>query len=100
MPLKIKQDFEYKGDDWWEWELWIEAPKAELDQIDRVVYRLHPTFPEPVRTVKDRGTKFKLVTGGWGMFQIKADVFLKSGKSMPLQHDLVLKYPDGKPTKK
>ncbi|HWD92262.1 MAG TPA: pYEATS domain-containing protein [Verrucomicrobiae bacterium] len=97
--MKIAQDFEYQGDDWWKWWIWIDATDAELNQIDQVVYNLHSTFPEPVRTVKDRSSKFRLKTAGWGVFRIYADVFLEEGPPKRLIHDLVLRYPNGTPTK-
>ena len=56
MSVNIAQDFEYQGDDWWKWWVWIDGPKEELDQIDHVVYTLHPTFPNPVRIVRDRSS--------------------------------------------
>jgi transcription initiation factor IIF auxiliary subunit len=98
MALKIAQEFEYKGEDWWVWWIWIDAPDAELDQIEQVVYTLHPTFPEPVRTVKDRMSKFRLSTAGWGAFRIQAKVVWKSGSHTKLVHELVLRYPNGEPT--
>ena len=100
MPLKLDQDFDYKGDDWWKWWIWVEGSDAELDAIDSVVYTLHHTFPDPVRTVKDRGTKFRLSTAGWGNFRILAKVVPKSGTPFTLSHDLVLRYPStGEPAK-
>src|ERR1035441_1241077 len=38
MALKMEQNFDYKGDDWWEWWVWIEGPDSELDQVKRVVH--------------------------------------------------------------
>lgn len=99
MPLKIAQDFDYKGEDWWEWWVWIEGADAELDAISQVIYTLHPTFPNPVRTIRDRRSKFRLSTGGWGTFRIRAKVVLKSGSPIELQHELVLAYPSGAPAR-
>lgn len=98
MALNIAQGFEYQDNDWWKWWIWIEGLDNELDQIDHVVYTLHPTFPNPVRTINDRNTKFRLETAGWGVFQIYAIIFKKNGEEIRLTHDLVLEYPDGKPT--
>ena len=42
MALTIKQDFEYQGHDYWKWWIWLEGSDEELDQIDRVIYILHP----------------------------------------------------------
>ena len=80
MTYKLKQDFEYKGDDWWEWSVWVEASDAELNKIKFVEYTLHPTFSKPVREIRDRSTKFRLETTGWGVFTIYAKAFLKNGK--------------------
>jgi transcription initiation factor IIF auxiliary subunit len=76
MTLRIEQGFKYRGE--------------ELDQIDHVIYILHPTFPNPVREVKNRSTKFRLDTAGWGVFLIRATVKQKSGKEISLTHYLKL----------
>ena len=96
--MKLKQDFEYKGNDWWDWCIWIDAPDAELNEIERVEYTLHPTFPKPVREIRDRQTNFRLKTGGWGVFTIYAKAFLKNGESVDMEHRLKLFYPDGTQT--
>ncbi len=92
---KIAQDFHYEGDDWWSWWLWIEANPADLNEVDHVVYTLHPTFPQPVRKVRDRGSKFLIKTEGWGTFRIYAKVVLNDRNEIDLTHELVLHYPDG-----
>lgn len=97
MSLRVEQGFEYQGNDYWTWWLWIEGPDAELDAIDHVVYKLHNTFPDPVRKVKDRTSKFRLETCGWGVFIVRIRVVGKDGTPLAtLQHQLVLEYPDGK----
>lgn len=94
MAIRIEQGFKYQGDDYWDWWLWLEGSPEELDQIDRVIYILHPTFPNPVREIKDRSTKFRMKTAGWGVFLIRATVKHKNGKETPLTHSLTLEYPD------
>lgn len=98
MALHISQGFEYQQTDWWKWWIWIDGPAEELDQVDHVVYVLHPTFPNPVRTVRDRNSNFRLETAGWGVFHIYAKVIHQDGREIHLEHDLVLEYPDGTPT--
>ncbi|WP_248013815.1 caspase, EACC1-associated type [Streptomyces rhizoryzae] len=49
---------------------------AELDRVTKVVYHLHPTFPDHDRTVTDRSSNFGLVVLGWGEFNLTADVHL------------------------
>jgi TRPM family ion channel/pYEATS domain-containing protein involved in immunity len=99
MPLRIEQGFEYKGHDYWRWWISIDGPDAELDSIGKVVYKLDPSFPDPVRSVTDRATRFQLTEMGWGAFVIYADVFDQSGTLInKLEHPLELRYPDGTPT--
>lgn len=97
MALRIEQGFKYQGEDYWDWWIWIEGSQDELDQIAHVIYILHPTFPNPVREVKDRSTKFRLKTAGWGVFRIRATVKHKNGKETLLTHDLTLEYPSQAP---
>ena len=96
--MKIEQEYTYEGDDWWEWAVWIDAPEAELDRIERVEYTLHSSFHKPVRDISDRATKFRLATAGWGIFTIYAKAFLNDGKTVEMEHNLFLAYPDGTPT--
>jgi len=95
MSIKTAQSFKYQGNDWWKWSIWIEGPTAELDQVDYVTYTLHPTFPTPVRTVDDRGSKFRMETHGWGTFPIQVKVCRKNGEVFKLTHNLILEYRDG-----
>jgi transcription initiation factor IIF auxiliary subunit len=97
-PFVIKQWEKFEGDDWWDWAVWIEAAEQDLDKVELVEWTLHPTFPTPVRKVTDRPSKFRLETGGWGVFPILARVQLNSGEEMKLKHHLKLHYPDGSET--
>ena len=95
MTLKIGQDYEYIGNDTWKWWVWIDGEESELDQIEAVEYHLHPTFPRPVRQVKDRSDGFRLVAQGWGVFEIKALLKRADGSFDQLSHMLELAYPPG-----
>jgi transcription initiation factor IIF auxiliary subunit len=95
----IKQGFKYEGDDWWSWWLWIEGDPNKLDQVEKVTYTLHSTFKNPVREIRDRRSKFKLETEGWGVFVIYVRITLKNNQDISLQHKLYLEYPDGKENK-
>jgi transcription initiation factor IIF auxiliary subunit len=93
--MKIAQDQRYEGEDWWDWSVWIDAPSDELAQVERVVWHLHPTFPDNVREHTNRHAKFRLETAGWGTFRVRADVFMKGGGTHKLVHELQLHYPKG-----
>lgn len=96
--MEIAQDDRYKGNDWWYWSVWIEGSEEELDNVDHVIYFLHSSFPNPKRVITDRSTKFRLDTGGWGVFQLRAKVVKKDKSESTLTHYLRLEYPDGTPT--
>ena len=98
MALRIEQDYDYKKDDWWDWSVWVEGTDEELNNVSAVVYTLHPTFPNPVRKITDRSSKFRLRTAGWGGFTIYANLLHKDGSETPLEHELMLYYPDGTAT--
>ena len=55
-----------------------------FDKIEKVVYHLHPTFPNPDREIKNRQNYFELETVAWGQFNLSADVYFK-GKNKPLR---------------
>jgi transcription initiation factor IIF auxiliary subunit len=96
--LRLRQSADYEGGDSWSWAVWVEGSDADLDAIDYVEYTLHPTFPRPVRQIRDRSSKFRLETRGWGSFTIYATVVRKDGVPLRLEHDLELYYPDGRET--
>jgi transcription initiation factor IIF auxiliary subunit len=91
----IQQWEKYDGDNWWKWAVWIEGRDEDLDRVDFVEWSLHPTFSRPVREIRDRGSRFRLETAGWGGFQILALVQTKDGEQIKLRHQLVLYYPAG-----
>jgi transcription initiation factor IIF auxiliary subunit len=98
MAYKLAQNFKYEGDDWWEWSVWVDASEDEINKIKFVEYTLHPTFPNPVRIIKDRQTKFRLDAAGWGIFTIYGKVVLQNGEKIDMEHKLELLYDDGTPT--
>ncbi len=54
-----------------------------LDNVERVVYHLHPTFANPEREVASRANNFELTLQAWGQFTLRADVYLK-GSPQPI----------------
>jgi len=57
---------------------------ASLDKVQRVVYHLHPTFPQPDLEVTNRQTQFEHRTLAWGQFMLTADVYLR-GQDEPVR---------------
>jgi transcription initiation factor IIF auxiliary subunit len=95
MKYKIAQEETYAGNDWWKWSVWVEASEKALDGVEYVQYTLHPTFPNPVRRVDDRASKFSLSANGWGVFTIYVLIHLRDNSEVQLSHELELHYPSG-----
>jgi transcription initiation factor IIF auxiliary subunit len=96
--MNIRQDSTYVDQDWWRWSVELDGSADELDQVQYVIYELHPTFPQPVRRVTDRSKRFRLEAEGWGEFTIHARVVTNTGKEEHLEHELQLHYPGGQRT--
>ncbi|MBF0519332.1 MAG: patatin-like phospholipase family protein [Nitrospirae bacterium] len=102
MSIKIVQGSEKIGTEKWKWWLNIDTTKNELDNIDCVVYTLHPIFPNPVRINKDRKTNFRIEADFWKketdvnkdekkLLKVFAQVMMIDGKDIQLEHDLFFK---------
>lgn len=92
--FRIGQDFEYVSNDYWNWWAWIDADDARLDEIEKVVWLLHPSFAQSRRTLKDRPSRFRLDASGWGTFLLRAELHLKNGSTIALRRNLRLEYPE------
>lgn len=75
------------------WEVFVEGDDRTLGDIKCVKYTLHPTFPEPVRTVCRRGSQsgrgFPLSSNGWGTFNVGVEVTFNDGDARYLTHELI-----------
>jgi len=60
----------------------LDADQPEmLDDVEKVVYHLHPTFIDPNRISADRRSNFEIATAAWGEFNMTAEVFFRRDKS-------------------
>ena len=73
---------------WWEWGIYIKGPPDLLNKIHCVEYTLHPSFPNPVRTICTRSNNFEMKTKGWGTFAIPIKVLIKDGSVLYLNYKL------------
>lgn len=50
-----------------------------LEKVEKVIYRLHPTYvqPEIIKTDSDRKSQFRVDITAWGEFMLYAQVYLK-----------------------
>ena len=79
------------GNNKWNWSVFLKGDRQDIAQIKCVEYKLHRTFPNPVRRVCDIGDSmrpFALSATGWGTFTIPIRVFMKDGTHQDLQHEL------------
>ena len=76
--------------DYYDWEVYVDEGDAVLDSIDYVVYVLHKTFPDPVRTMKNRDDRFALRSRGWGEFDLRITAYFKDGSYERLLYSLDL----------
>jgi|GEM_PF-2129183 len=79
----------------YEWSLEINEPDSTISQIDFVKYILHPTFPQPERIVRDRKSKFRLESIGWGIFTVDIEIHFVDGSMAITAHDLTFESMDG-----
>ena len=61
----------------------IQATDDVLDRIEFVKYGLHPSYPNPLQTVTDRKSRFKLKELAWGESTVRAGVKIK-GQDEPI----------------
>jgi transcription initiation factor IIF auxiliary subunit len=94
MKFKFNNYSQYTGKygsyDWFKWKIFMDEPIEKLDKVESVEYRLHETFPNPIRTVEDRDSRFALRAVGWGEFKIFITVYLKDGTEVYTEYDLDL----------
>lgn len=89
--MEILQTSTRVSDDRWKWSLSLQASDEELDSIEKVIYNLHPTFPNPIIEKTNRGENFAIHTSGWGTFVVRVEVHYKDKRIEELRHRLVFK---------
>ncbi|MEA2690615.1 MAG: hypothetical protein QOJ16_2 [Acidobacteriota bacterium] len=102
----IRQEPKQLDKDLWHWALWVEAAEgASLEEIDHVVYSLHPAFPGPNRIVRNRASGFRLEKrpnrqdDTWGIFPIGVRLVFLDGRSESSKEPLLLSAEDGRPVR-
>ncbi len=78
---------------WYQWKVFMDEDDETLDSVASVDYLLHPTFPDPLKTIDNPTAKFCLSGSGWGMFAIQISIALKSGETAHQKYVLNLDKP-------
>lgn len=90
-PICVQNTARDMGNKRWDWTVFIDPQSHDLGQIKCVEYTLHPTFPDPVRTVCQLGRleqPFSLRSNGWGTFQIRIRLLYRNGSIHQTSHTL------------
>ncbi len=98
--IRLENSSELVGGGRYDWTVYVVAEEPVLNEIDHVVYILHPSFPEPKRIIETPENNFSLSANGWGEFLITARVTFKNGEVVPVEHWLRLeanRIPDEEP---
>jgi len=78
-----------KGNDQWEWTIFVKSSPDVLNSIEYVQYTLHPTFADPIQKVYKTSNPdypFGLTRTGWGVFEVPVRVVFKNGEQRTLKY--------------
>lgn len=78
------------GFDWYDWCVFAAGSKEAIEEVREIEYRLHPTFPDPERIVRDKQTRFALFSAGWGEFTLDIEIVFESGERTESEYHLRL----------
>ncbi len=85
--IKYKQ-FKENGRKHFHLGVWIDASERELDEIDYVEYKLHPSFKRQTRKSKNRPNDFSVTFWTWGMFNIEVSIHFHSRETKVINYYL------------
>jgi hypothetical protein len=74
----VKKKYDY---DWYDWCVFVVGDDEVLSDIESVEYTLHPSFPDPVRLIKNRSDCFVLHSSGWGGFSVGIKITFADGST-------------------
>lgn len=74
--------------------VWVEGDDQELDEIESVQYKLHPSFKKQVRESLARSNNFSITFWTYGMFNIEVTVVKTDGINETMNYYLEYELPD------
>lgn len=81
------------------WTLFVRGPNDEdlSTFVREVAFTLHPSFPEPIRRIKE--APFEVTETGWGEFESGIRIFFKDPEEQPIDllHSIKLYHPSPQP---
>ncbi len=88
-----ERDAKTAGPPYYRWKVFLNEPPEKVREVHSVEYRLHETFPDPIRVVRDASTGFALTSQGWGEFTIFITVTMKDSTVTRQSYPLDLSKP-------
>jgi hypothetical protein len=79
-----------KGYDTYAWCIYLDVDRDELNNVQEVEYILHPSFPNPVRVIRNAKHCFALESEGWGGFVLHTRIILNNGDIVRDRYNLEL----------
>ena len=73
--------------EWFEWTIRMAKPE-DLSEVRKVVYYLHRSFPNPIRTIVNRDSRFALTSIGTGDFILLITVHMEDGTEVYTEYCL------------
>ncbi|MEQ1747610.1 MAG: pYEATS domain-containing protein [Saprospiraceae bacterium] len=72
------------------YKVWLYLGGRDLPFVESVRYHLHSSFPNPKQVVERRmgNPNCAFAIWAWGMFNVKAEVFLMGGEILVINHFL------------
>ncbi len=86
--MKIHQTSSRESERRWKWSISLDATQPELDNVEKVIYHLHPTFKNPIVEKTNRSENFELRSSGWGTFVVLIEIRYQNGDIDTLRHRL------------
>jgi len=79
--------------------IYIEQEKVDSEfinynDIDVVIYTLHPTFIDRTRKSEKKENQFEIIIWTYGVFTVKASIITKIGKRFDIEGRLEIPYSD------
>jgi formylglycine-generating enzyme required for sulfatase activity len=66
---------------WFEWEIFMAETPTNLSKVNSVKYTLPKSFPDHIRLIKDRDSRFALRGTGTGEFKISITLYFSDGSA-------------------
>lgn len=96
--IMIQEQFKFDnyslqiGKEWFKWKILIsnDEPDEKLDKIIRIEYRLPESFPDPIRIVENRDSRFALDSTGGYEIPIFITIYLKDNNELFAKYHLDL----------